>query len=49
MQIKQVLNEGKEKLIKNNIEDAGLQAKILMKYVLNETRKFFNCKWRKRA
>lgn len=49
MQIKKILNEGKEKLIRNNIEDASMQAKVLMKYVLKNSRKFFNYKCRKRA
>ena len=48
MNIKELLNEGKNKLIKNNINDAFLQAKILMQYILKESRKFFNYKWRKR-
>lgn len=49
MNIKELLNEGKIKLIENNINDAFLQAKILMQYILKESRKFFNYKWRKRS
>ena len=45
MNIKELLNEGKNKLIKNNINDAFLQAKILMQYILKESRKFFSYKW----
>ena len=48
MNIKELLNEGKKKLIKNNINDAFLQAKILMQYILKESRKFFSYKWAKR-
>ena len=48
MKIKELLNEGKNKLIENNINDAFLQAKILMRYILKESREFFYCKWRKR-
>ena len=36
MKIKELLNKGKKKLIKNNIDDAFLQARILMQYILKE-------------
>ena len=48
MKIKELLNEGKKKLIENNINDAFLQARILMQYILKESRKFYCNKWRKR-
>ena len=36
MQIKQLLNEGKRKLIENNIEDACIQTRTLMQFILNK-------------
>ena len=48
MKIKELLNEGKKKLIENNINDAFLQARILVQYILKESRKFYCNKWRKR-
>ena len=46
MKIREIISEGKNKLIENNVQDSGLQAKILMKYVLKESRKFFNSTWK---
>lgn len=46
MKIKCVLDEGKNKLEQNNIQDASIQSKILMKYVIKKSRKFFNYKWK---
>lgn len=36
MQIKQLLNEGKRKLIENNIEDACIQTRTLMQFILDK-------------
>lgn len=36
MQIKQLLNEGKRKLIENNIEDASIQTRTLMQFILDK-------------
>ena len=41
MQIIEILNEGKNKLIKNNIQDASLLSKMLMKYILKKDEIFF--------
>lgn len=40
MQIKQLLNEGKMRLNQNNIEDASMQARILMQYVLKKSQAY---------
>lgn len=47
MQIKQLLSEGKNKLIQDNIDDASMQARMVMQYVLEKPRELYNCKWRK--
>lgn len=40
MQIKELLKEGKIKLIQNEIDDANFQAKILMQFVLKQSQSF---------
>lgn len=40
MQIKELLKEGKFKLIQNEIDDASIQSKILMQFVLKQSQSF---------
>ena len=40
MQIKEILKEGKIKLIQNEIDDANIQAKMLMQFVLKESQSY---------
>ena len=40
MQIKELINEEKSRLIKNNIEDAGTISKLLMTYLLKEPQSY---------
>lgn len=48
MQIKELLKEGKIKLIENEIDDACIQAKILMQYVLKQSQSYIIASGEKR-
>lgn len=48
MQIKELLKEGKLKLIQNEIDDASIQGKILMQYVLKQSQSYIIANGEKR-
>lgn len=48
MQIKELLKEGKLKLIQNEIDDASIQSKILMQYVLKQSQSYIIANGEKR-
>lgn len=40
MQIRELLNQERNRLIRNHVEDAGIITKILMQFVLKETQSY---------